>query len=69
MVGGELRGHPLETLDVGWFPRDELPEPLRRGGDWMRIAFAALEGRDEPCYFDAPRSPMWREASEQPGGE
>jgi ADP-ribose pyrophosphatase YjhB (NUDIX family) len=67
MVGGELRGHPLETLDVGWFPRDALPEPLRRGGDWMRIAFAALDGKDEPCYFDAPRSPMWREAPDAPG--
>jgi 8-oxo-dGTP pyrophosphatase MutT (NUDIX family) len=67
MVGGELRGHPLETLDVGWFSPDALPEPLRRGGDWMRIAFAALEGRDEPCYFDPPRSPMWRGTPEEPG--
>lgn len=67
MVGGELRGHPLETLDVGWFARDALPSPLRRGGDWMRIAFEALDGSDEPCYFDPPRSPVWREAPEAPG--
>ena len=24
-IGGELRAHPLETADVGWFGRDELP--------------------------------------------
>ena len=65
-VGGELRGHPLETLDVGWFRRDALPAPLRRGGDWVRIAFAALEGGDVPCYFDPPRSPVWREGPEGP---
>ena len=22
-VGGELKGHPLETLDVGWFAEDD----------------------------------------------
>ena len=27
-VGGELEPHPLECLDVGWFARDALPEPL-----------------------------------------
>src|SRR5438445_5546539 len=26
-TGGELKGHPLETSDVGWFRRDALPQP------------------------------------------
>src|ERR671910_1682016 len=28
MLGGELRAHPLETRRVGFFHRDQLPEPL-----------------------------------------
>ena len=27
-IGGELKPHPLECRDVGWFAEDELPEPL-----------------------------------------
>ena len=30
MLGGELRGHPLETRAVGFFPRDALPAAARR---------------------------------------
>ena len=30
-IGGELRPHPLETADVGWFADDALPEPDGRG--------------------------------------
>ena len=59
-TGGELRGHPLETLDVGWFARDALPTPLRRAGDWVGIAFAAIDGEDVPARFDPPRRPPWR---------
>src|SRR4029077_6928433 len=28
MIGGELRGHPLETRAVGFFARDQLPWPV-----------------------------------------
>ena len=27
-IGGTLRAHPLECADVGWFPLDNLPQPL-----------------------------------------
>src|SRR5262249_55786148 len=27
MIGGELRGHPLETSAVGFYPLDNLPQP------------------------------------------
>lgn len=60
MVGGELTPHPLETLDVGFFAEDALPTPLRAGGRWAGWAFASLKDPDRPCYFDLPRTPMWR---------
>ena len=59
-VGGELQGHPLETSDVGWFRRDELP-PATAGAQWWGpIAFAAIDGEDFPTVFDPVRSPVWR---------
>lgn len=54
-TGGELRPHPLETLDVGFFARDALPEPLAGMGDWVSQAFAAIEGDEHPTQFDLPR--------------
>jgi ADP-ribose pyrophosphatase YjhB (NUDIX family) len=60
MTGGELRGHPLETLDVGFFPRDRLPEPLAGASRWVNLAFAAIDGRHTGCVFDPPRTPPWR---------
>lgn len=60
MLGGELQPHPLETLDVGFFPRDGLPEPLAGAGAWVDLAFAAIEGRIERCNFDPPRAQVWR---------
>lgn len=59
-VGGELAAHPLETSDVGWFGRDALPEPLAGFEQWGETAFAALEGRSGPVWFDEPRDPPWR---------
>lgn len=67
-VGGELRGHPLETLDVGFFSRDALPEPLAGGGRWVELAFEAIEGRTSSCRFDAPRTPPWRVGDDTDGG-
>ncbi|MFN2590211.1 MAG: NUDIX domain-containing protein [Actinomycetota bacterium] len=60
MVGGDLTAHPLETLDVGFFAEANLPSPLRAGGRWVAWAFASLKDDDRPCYFDLPRTPMWR---------
>jgi len=54
-TGGELKPHPLETLDVGFFSRDNLPEPLAGQGDWVEQAFAAIDGQEHPTRFDQPR--------------
>ena len=59
-IGGELKAHPLECEDVGWFAEDALPEPIAGADRWGPIAFKAI--RDEPIdvIFDPPRDPMWR---------
>jgi ADP-ribose pyrophosphatase YjhB (NUDIX family) len=59
-IGGELRGHPLETRAVGFFGRDALPAPLAGAHRWAGLAFAAIDGERAPCNFDAPRTPPWR---------
>ncbi len=59
-VGGELAAHPLECRDVGWFSRDNLPQPLVGFDRWGESAFAAIDGESVDVYFDAPRSPVWR---------
>ena len=60
MLGGELQGHPLETRQVGFFARDQLPQPLAGGARWVDTAFAAIEGQTRPADFDEPRTPPWR---------
>jgi 8-oxo-dGTP pyrophosphatase MutT (NUDIX family) len=60
-VGGELRGHPLETLDVGWFNREELPEPLANSERWTSMAFRAIDGEELGVDFDDPRVHPWTE--------
>jgi len=43
--GGDLKAHPHETLDVGFFARDCLPSPLaREGPPWVEHAFPAERG-------------------------
>jgi ADP-ribose pyrophosphatase YjhB (NUDIX family) len=59
-VGGELRGHPLETSGVGWFGRDALPTPVAGAQWWGPMAFAAIDGAEMPVQFDAPRADIWR---------
>ncbi len=59
-TGGELRPHPLETADVGWFAEGELPEPSAGAQWWGPPAFAAINGEEAPTRFDPPRDPMWR---------
>jgi ADP-ribose pyrophosphatase YjhB (NUDIX family) len=60
MLGGELVGHPLETRQVGFFPRDRLPQPLANQQRWADLAFRAIDGERFPSDFDAPRTPPWR---------
>jgi ADP-ribose pyrophosphatase YjhB (NUDIX family) len=60
VIGGELRRHPLETRDVGWFPEDGLPDPLAGGGRWKDMAFDAIRGKAFDIMFDRPRSSIWR---------
>ena len=65
-VGGELRAHPLETSDCGWFARDALPEPLAGLESWVDDAFAAIDGNLAEVRFDAPRSLPWEEETNEP---
>jgi ADP-ribose pyrophosphatase YjhB (NUDIX family) len=58
-VGGELRGHPLETLDVGWFSPDDLPTPTAGVEHWGPHAFAALRGEPVEALYDLPRERVW----------
>ena len=58
-IGGELKGHPLETTDVGWFGRDRLPDGLAGAGAWTTFAFEAISGVTTPTRFDAVRTPVW----------
>lgn len=59
-VSGELRPHPLETRDVGWFAEGELPEPLAGSGAWAGLAFEAIRGASMDVIFDSPRPAVWR---------
>jgi ADP-ribose pyrophosphatase YjhB (NUDIX family) len=59
-LGGELRAHPLETSEVGWFALDELPQPLAGAERWSEHVFAALRGERRDVLFDRPRQPVWR---------
>jgi ADP-ribose pyrophosphatase YjhB (NUDIX family) len=60
VLGGELRRHPLECLDVGWFAEGSLPEPLAGASRWSVPAFQAIRGEVVDVVFDRPRHPPWR---------
>jgi ADP-ribose pyrophosphatase YjhB (NUDIX family) len=59
-LGGELKAHPLETRDVGWFPLDALPEKTAGVDQWGEFARRALSGQTVDVHYDRPRSPTWR---------
>jgi ADP-ribose pyrophosphatase YjhB (NUDIX family) len=59
-VGGTLRAHPLECADVGWFPLDNLPQPLAGAERWTKQVFAALRGEPVEVLYDRVRQPIWR---------
>ena len=58
-IGGDLKAHPLECLDVGWFGEEALPTPLAAIGGWVKMAFSAINGQHSETYFDPPRDPLW----------
>ena len=67
-IGGELKAHPLETSDVGFFAHDQLPSPMAGMDLWAPHAFAVLRGEVTDMIFDAPREPPWRGEPEADGG-
>jgi ADP-ribose pyrophosphatase YjhB (NUDIX family) len=60
VLGGELKAHPLECRDVGWFAEDNLPFPLAGVDRWGHAAFAVIRGEPVDVLFDPPRTPPWR---------
>lgn len=67
-VGGELKAHPLECRDVGWFGEDDLPAPLAGEARWREQAFRAIRGEQVEVLFDRPRRPVWQGGQAPRGG-
>ena len=59
MTGGELKPHPLECADVGFFAEGELPKKTAVPEQWADEAFAAIRGVELTVRFDRPRDPIW----------
>ena len=64
-LGGELKAHPLECSDVGFFAEGELPERTARPELWAAHAFKAIRGEEVDVLFDHPRTPPWRGEPEE----
>ena len=60
MTGGDLRPHPLECSDVGFFAEGNLPEGTIAPDQWADQAFAAIRGEPVVVNFDRPRDPVWK---------
>ena len=58
-TGGELKPHPQEVTDVGWFTPDNLPSPIASGERWVDLAFQSITGEPVDVYFDPPRPNVW----------
>ncbi|NNN22349.1 MAG: NUDIX domain-containing protein [Acidimicrobiales bacterium] len=59
VIGGDLKPHPLECKNVGWFAQDQLPQPLAGHGQWVEMVFKAIRGEEMGPVFDIPRNPVW----------
>jgi len=60
LTGGELKVHPLECTDAGWFTRDNLPTPMIGAERWAGPIFAAIDGEHRDVFYDDLRRPVWR---------
>ena len=58
-VAGELKPHPQEVLDLGWFTPDRLPDPIASQERWLDLAFSAIRGEPIEVYYDRPRPNVW----------
>lgn len=65
-TGGELKAHPLETADVGFFGPDELPDPVVGYDRWGPQAWAAIRGERPEPVWDPLRAKPWE--GEHPHG-
>ena len=59
-TGGELKLHPLEVTDAGWFARESLPTPTIGAERWAGPIFAAIDGERRDVFYDDLRQPIWR---------
>jgi ADP-ribose pyrophosphatase YjhB (NUDIX family) len=59
-IGGELKLHPLEVKNAGWFARDEIPTPTIGVERWGEPIFAAIDGERRDVFYDDLRRPVWR---------
>ena len=59
MTGGELKAHPLECRDVGFFAEGDLPEDTILPDEWAADAFRAIREEVLDVRFDSPREPVW----------
>ena len=59
-IGGELRPHPLETLDAGWFAPGTFPDNTLGADRWSPAIFAAINDPTTPVFYDDVRRPVWR---------
>jgi ADP-ribose pyrophosphatase YjhB (NUDIX family) len=59
-IGGELKLHPLEVKNAGWFARDEIPTPTIGVERWAEPIFAAIDGERRDVFYDDLRRPVWR---------
>lgn len=52
-IGGELKLHPTEVLDAGYFARDAIPQPLMISQpNWIEHAWQAHRGERTETFFD-----------------
>ena len=65
-VGGDLRPHPLECADVGFFAEDALPDPIIGADRWAPQAFAAIRGEPVSIIYDGVRLNPWEDVHAQP---
>ena len=66
-TGGEMKIHPLECSDAGWFTRDHLPSPTIGAERWAEPIFAAIDGEHRDVVYDDLRRPVWRESNDTHG--